>query len=248
MWKGVFKMKAVILAAGRGSRMGESTSNSPKCLARLWNKPLIDYQMSAIKDGGIKDIAIVRGYEKEKINFEGVSYFDNLIWDKTNMLMSLMCASSFIEDDYSVVSYSDIVYEKSAIECLISGSHDISLLYNTNWLKLWQTRFQDPLSDAETFKIDEYGRITEIGKRASRIDEIEGQYMGLISFSPKGFGILRDYLDTLSFEVKSKMDMTTLFSNLISNNIEIFGIPYNGFWLEVDSENDLNLYEKNFTR
>lgn len=239
-------MKAVILAAGRGSRMGKSTSDSPKCLARLWGKPLLDYQIDAIKGGGLKDIAIVRGYQKEKINIEGISYFDNLLWDKTNMLMSLMCASDFIEDDCSIVSYSDIVYDKSAIECLIGGSHDINILYNTNWLRLWQTRFQDPLSDAETFKIDRQGRITEIGKKASKIDEIEGQYMGLISFTPKGFRILRDYLDTLSFEVKSIMDMTTLFSNLISNNIEIFGIPYDGFWLEVDSEDDLKLYENNY--
>lgn len=239
-------MKAVILAAGRGSRMGQSTGNAPKCLARLWNKPLLHYQLRAIKGAGIKDIAIVRGYEKEKINMEGVTYFDNLIWDRTNMLMSLMCASGFIEDDRSIVSYSDIVYEKSAIERLADGNHAINILYSTNWLKLWRERFKDPLSDAETFKIDQYGRVTEIGKQARAVDEIQGQYMGLIGLSPEGFGIIRDYLDTLSFEEKSKMDMTTLFSHLIANKIEVFGIPYDGLWLEIDSENDLRLFDNKY--
>ena len=58
-------MKAIILAAGRGSRMGSKTQNSPKCFIKIFNKKLIEHQIDNLKNNGIIDIAIVTGYKSE---------------------------------------------------------------------------------------------------------------------------------------------------------------------------------------
>ena len=52
-----------------------------------------------------------------------------------------------------------------------------------NWLELWKKRFSDPLEDAETFKVDKDNFITEIGNKSSSYENIQGQFMGLLSLS-----------------------------------------------------------------
>ena len=58
-------MKAIILAAGRGSRMKLLTDETPKCLIKLRGKSLLDWQLSALRAAGITDIAIVTGYRRD---------------------------------------------------------------------------------------------------------------------------------------------------------------------------------------
>ena len=67
-------MKAIILAAGRGSRMGGATAERPKCLVELSGRPLLDWQIHALRQGGIEDIAIVRGFQKRLKNVAGFQY------------------------------------------------------------------------------------------------------------------------------------------------------------------------------
>ncbi len=239
-------MKAIILAAGRGSRMGNKTKDIPKCLTELCGKTLLERQIDALKQAGVNKIGIVRGYMSEKINVKGMKYFENTRWNETNMLMSLCCADEWLKSDECIVSYSDIVYTDEAIRLLTSCKKNISMTYNTKWLDLWKERFENPLSDAETFKIDENNYITEIGSKAQSLDEIEGQYMGLLKFTPVGWQEIKGYLNTLEDLRINKMDMTSLLSKLIKNGTGIYAVPYDGFWYEVDNENDMNLYEKNY--
>ncbi|AQS07136.1 NTP transferase domain-containing protein [Clostridium beijerinckii] len=239
-------MKAIVLAAGRGSRLGSLTNDNPKCLTELFGKSLIEWQVKALNEAGINEIAIVRGYKKEKINIKNATYFDNDIWDKTNMVMSLYKADEWLQKYECIISYSDIIYKSEVIDLLKNNYCDISITYNTNWLKLWKARFKDPLLDAESFRIDDKGKLLEIGKRVDSIEEIQGQYMGILKFKPSGWKKVKAYLDSLSEQEQNKMDMTSLLNKLIERDIEICTIPSSGIWLEVDNENDLNLYKNSF--
>ena len=58
-------MKAIILAAGRGSRMKNLTSDKPKCLVKLHGKPLLEWQLESMYKSGISEIAVVTGYKNE---------------------------------------------------------------------------------------------------------------------------------------------------------------------------------------
>ena len=85
-------MKAIILAAGRGSRMKDLTDERPKCLVELRGKPLLEWQLEALREAGINEIAIVTGYKRELLVNRGLTEFHNPRWAETQMVSSLACA------------------------------------------------------------------------------------------------------------------------------------------------------------
>lgn len=229
--------KAIILAAGRGSRMREMTDDRPKALVELASKPLVAWQVEALRGAGIDDIIIVTGYRGDQL----IPYADRTVrnddWADTNMVCSLMCAADEI-DGPVIISYSDIVYSPSIVKKLIAASGDTALTYDKDWLSQWSRRFDDPLSDAETFRIADNGVITEIGGKANSPSDIEGQYMGLLRFSPQTIAAIRT---TTTQDERAKMDMTSLLMRLINAGHDIHGSAISGGWCEVDSTSDLRV-------
>lgn len=240
-------MKAIILAAGRGSRMGEKTKVLPKCLAKFRGKTLLEHQLEAIRRANIAEIGVITGYHAEEIRNRqpNLTYFHNEDWENTNMVATMLKAKDWLENDDCVISYADIVYESSAVTTLAGVQSDISLIYYTKFLELWQKRFDNPLDDLETFKLDAEGNLKEIGKKPQTLEEIEGQYMGLLKFTPKGWAEIARHLKGDLPKPVEKIDMTGLLSHLLTKNVKIRAVAYDGLWLEVDSERDLEIYEKN---
>ena len=236
--------KAIILAAGRGSRMKEMTTAKPKCLTRLHGRPLLEYQISALKEAGITDIAVVTGYMREALLSYDLVEFHNPRWAETNMVSSLCCARDWLMNEECIVSYSDIFYTSSAVTALLTNNDDISLTYDPNWLDLWRQRFSDPLSDAESFKLDDEHYLTEIGNKTTDAALIQGQYMGLLKFSPVGWKQVEMYRADLPAMMQDNMHMTgTLNAMIQQNNIKVRVFPYAGRWGEIDSPEDLACYE-----
>lgn len=239
-------MKAIILAAGRGSRMRQLTDEQPKCLTVVHGKTLFSQQVSALRQAGITDIAVVSGYRRDVLvaacHDMNVQEFHNPEWERTNMVSSLACAADWLNHHHCIVSYSDIFYDASAVNMLCSSRADIALTYDPNWLALWQQRFSDPLSDAESFRLNARGHLLEIGKQAQSTADIEGQYMGLLRFSPQGWQRVSRLRAQLSAEERDHMHMTGTLQKLIEQHEVIHALPYHGQWGEIDSQNDLALY------
>ena len=237
-------MRAIILAAGRGSRMGEATASQPKCLTEIFGKPLIKWQIEAFNAAGIKNISVVTGYKHEKLEGYGSRQVYNSRWAETQMVASLMCASDWLGSAPCIVSYSDIFYESSAITSLRGSDAPLAITYDPNWLELWKSRFEDPLVDAETFEIDASGNLRGIGQRPETIKEIDGQYMGLLKFTPQAFREISLLLRSVSSEIWDSIHMTGLLQKVIkAESLPIEAIPYYGTWGEVDSQNDRDVYE-----
>lgn len=236
-------MKAIILAAGRGSRMQSLTDEQPKCLVKLGGRHLIDWQTAALNHAGITDIGIVCGYRREAFSNAPYRLFENPDWKTTNMVSSLLCASEWLRQETCIVSYSDIFYPAEAVRDLSNTSADIVISYDVNWKDLWQKRMENPLDDAETFKRHENGTLIEIGKRPNSINDIQGQYMGLLKITPDGFSTISRYLETLSSEEVKKLDMTSLLGRLLDNKVRIHTVPFSGKWGEVDTVQDLETYQ-----
>lgn len=239
------RLKAILLAAGRGSRMKGLTSESPKCLVPVQGRPLLEWQLQALRGAGLTDIGIVRGYKKELVAPSGVTFWDNDDWEKTNMLLSLARARDWLTRFDCVVCYSDILFSSGTIRLLERATTDIALPFNTGWRKHWEKRFADPLGDAETFRRSADGALVDIGGKARSLEEIEGQYMGILRFTPAGWKIVEDYLAGLEWEQKRRLDMTGLIRNLISKT-RINTIPVTDPWFEVDNEKDLEIAEREF--
>jgi choline kinase len=178
------------------------------------------------------------------IDIPDVSYFENLRWAETNMVMSLVAAAPWLQTDSVVISYADIFYRHDIVRDLIAASGDLVVAYDRNWRTLWTRRFADPLSDAETFRTNARGELLEIGRRATRIENIEGQYMGLLKFTPKAWGKVETVLAGVDAVARSKMDMTTLLRALLESGFAINTVGVAGQWGEIDSASDLELYEK----
>lgn len=230
-------MKAIILAAGRGSRMGNMTDEQPKCFVKMQGKRLLDWQLDALRENHIDEIAIVRGYRAECFT-EPIRYFNNLRWAQTNMVASLVCAAEWLANDDCIVSYADIFYPPSTLVPLIACDADIVITYDPAWLKLWAKRFEDPLSDAETFKLKADGTLAEIGKKPTSLDQIEGQYMGLLKFKPQGWQKVQALLAEPGIDA-DRLDMTSLLNHLIQRDVAIHAIPITERWGEIDSQSDL---------
>jgi L-glutamine-phosphate cytidylyltransferase len=234
-------LRCIILAAGRGSRLHDKTYDRPKCLVELAGQSLLGWQLKAMRKAGIKEIMVVRGYRGEMITGNFIA-IDNANWQNTNMVASLVCAKEWLEYSTCIVSYSDIVYNSSAVEKLMKSSSPLALLYDQNWLELWQKRFDNPLDDAESFAVNENDTITDIGRKGVALAEIHGQYMGLLKFTPESFKWTGGLLAERKSLVK-ELDMTGLLSRLIDKGYPIEGVPWNGSWCEIDNVKDLEVAE-----
>ena len=114
-------MKAIILAAGRGTRMKELTDDRPKCLVKLRGRALLDLQLEALREAGIEKIAVVTGYRREMLASRGLTEFYNSRWAETNMVSSLACAEDWLKLEPCIVSYSDIFYDSYAVKSLMKS-------------------------------------------------------------------------------------------------------------------------------
>jgi choline kinase len=237
-------MRAVILAAGRGSRMGHLGGDRPKCLIELEGKPLIERQVAALRRGGVDEIGVVRGYRAEMIDFPGLSYFSNERWAETNMVMSLATAAPWLRSGPLIVSYADIFYRSELVRGLAAAPGQLVISYDRDWRRLWTRRFADPLVDAETFRIDAAGQLLEIGGKTTQIEEIVGQYMGLLKFTPLAWGAVEAILIALDAQIRNRLDMTGLLRRLLTAKhfpINTFGTE--GQWGEIDNPEDVALYQ-----
>ena len=104
-------MKAIILAAGIGSRMKPLTNDKPKCMVKLLDETLVERQIKIFHSCDINDITIVTGYKSEVIDVPNVNYVNNANYEMTNMNESLFCALKQ-SDSPVLVTYGDIVFER----------------------------------------------------------------------------------------------------------------------------------------
>ncbi len=224
--------------------MGSATEEQPKCLTILEKKPLIYWQIKALEDCGISEIAIVTGYRHQLLEPFGCHHFHNERWATTNMVMSLATAADWLRHEPCIVSYSDIVYGSSAPAALMERRNPLTITYDRLWELLWRLRFENPLDDAETFVFNKNGDLVEIGNKPQTLDQIMGQYMGLMAITPEGWDHIESTLAGLIENEKDKLDMTSLLNRLLKTGVTVDTCPVNGKWCEVDSPSDLNAYNQ----
>ena len=241
-------MRALILAAGRGSRLHPLTEQCPKCLTELDGKPLIERQITTLHEAGVTDIVIVTGYLGDMLALPGTRRVHNPDWASTNMVESLFCVEAEFGRDV-IVSYGDIVYEPRVLAALLASADDISVVVDRQWRAYWEERFPDPLNDAESLRLDIEGCITDIGSRVTDMDSIQAQYIGLMRFRGGGIDDLRAARKNLRQVSRPWMPrrsvagayMTDLLMEIILMRQKIRAVPVDGGWLEIDKVEDYEM-------
>ena len=141
-------VKAIIVAAGRGSRLQHLTRDRPKCTLELDGRSLVDRQLDIFRAVGIEDITIVTGYHAEMLQKPGVRTRHNDDYPNNNVLLSLMYAKDDLDDDV-IVTYSDIVYEPAIVDRLLAAEGDILAVCDSDWERVYVGRVDHPTEQGE---------------------------------------------------------------------------------------------------
>lgn len=245
--------RAVILAAGRGSRMGPLADARPKCLVEFLGTPLIEWQIAALRAAGIPEIVLVTGYRAEALAAYGDTHLHNPDWASTNMVHTLAMAREVLTaPGATIVAYADLVYEPRVVAALGTEKCDVATAVDLQWERLWRERFDNPLDDAETLKRDGNGMLLEIGRKPGSLDEIQGQFMGLTRMTRAGAEAFLDAFDAAvrgdaaPFGPRDAVNayFTDLLQRLIDTGVGVIGVESEGGWLEFDNAEDVALYHR----
>ena len=250
-------MKVIILAAGKGSRLGTLTNDKPKCMLKLFNETLIEKQIKIFHSYNINDITIVTGYRSEVIDIPDVNYVKNKNYETTNINESLFCA---LEPSSSpvLVTYGDIIFEQKIIQQMLEITDGIGLAINLNWKKYYQNRKNHPLSEAENVLV-ENGRILQIRKNISKSLENQqiGEFLGIMMVSSEHVKILLERYSYLkknhmgTFHNSSSLSnayITDMLQEIINCGISVNPVFTEGKWCEIDTPEDLKNAEKSINK
>lgn len=99
-------MRAIILAAGLGTRLRPMTDNTPKALIKVNDKPLVEYQIEYLKEKGIDDIIVVVGYLHEQFDYLKEKYGAKLVYNDKfadyNNFYSLYLVKDYLANSYVI--------------------------------------------------------------------------------------------------------------------------------------------------
>lgn len=233
-------MRAIILAAGLGTRLGKYTRKNPKCMINFEGETLIERQIRILRSSNINDITVVTGYQGQKIKIPGIEYRENKNYRNTNMVESLFCAKDKLRGNL-IIAYSDILYEKKIIQQIIKDRSDIGVVVDKDYSAYWRARIGNLNNDMETLIIGPNGQIVELGKPCNDFLKARVRYVGIIKISNYGSEIFRKIYK--KYELK-KTDLTTFLQLIINCEYEVKPIFIRRGWLEFDTEKDLECYRK----
>ena len=240
-------MKAIIVAAGPGSRLMPITNEKPKCLLDVGGKTILERALEALGENGVEDIVVVKGYKSHLINYPDVTYCHNPEFRKNNILRSLFYAEDEMNDDF-IFSYSDIVYSREIVAKLIGSETDVALIVDVNWIQTYEGRDQHPISEAELVKV-ENGKVVKIGKEVVKPEEAHGEFIGLAKFTKSGAETMKAAYRRVSedhcaspFQNAASLDkayMTDMLQELVDDGLLVQSVDIEGGWVEIDTPQDL---------
>jgi L-glutamine-phosphate cytidylyltransferase len=241
------KTKALIVAAGLGSRLKGHTENLPKCMLDFGGKTLLQRQLQAYNDCGIKDITVIRGYKKEKINYKNLNYVTNPDYKNNNILNSIFFAEKIINGNI-VVSYSDILFDSNVVKRLLTSDHDISVVVDIDWKGYYMNRKDHPLSEAENVIFDSNNQILKIGKIGTQKEEVHGEFIGMIKLTNRGAEIFKENFHRVKklywnkpFQRAAtfqKAYLTDMIQELVDIGIKVHCVIIERGWKEIDTVED----------
>ena len=253
--------KALIIAAGLGSRLKKHTENLPKCMLDFGGKTLLQRQLDSYKKCGIKDISLIRGYKKEKINYKGIRYFENKDYKENNILNSIFYAEKIINGNI-IISYSDILFDHSVVQRTLDSDHDISVVVDIDWRGYYVGRKDHPLSEAENVIFNSNNEVEKIGKINTGDQEVHGEFIGMIKLSSQGAEIFKEHFNRLKkiywnkpfqrAKTFQKAYLTDFIQELVDIGIRVHCVIIESGWKEIDTVEDYKKalvgFNKKFTK
>ncbi len=239
-------MRAIILAAGQGTRLAPLTNEKPKALVRVAGKPILQHQIDAYLSAGIaeRDIYVVAGYQSQKIDFflnekyKKVRIVQNTDYAHTNNMYSLWLSLSELskgEKTDCLVSNGDCVYENSTVKAFAGNKRSNLVACKVGYFD----------NEAMKITVSEEGRVTDISKELDRSSF--GISMDLFKISVpaqhKLVGIMENYFACYGKKDWNEKAFPELFRECRFEPFEV----KNSAWCEIDNLADLGEADRLFS-
>jgi len=230
-------MKAIILAAGQGTRIRAVHGERPKCLIKVDDETILDHQIDGLSKAGIDEIAIVVGYEKQQIirhvqkrfgrRTPRIHFIENPAFALTNNIYSLWLAREWLREDGFACLNADVIFDPTILNSALKAGSPVSMIVDPEWRD-------------ETMKvIIDHGRIVRMSKQISK-SGFSGTYIGITVFdqliNTRFFAKMQDLIDA---------GRVNEFFNVAVQELVDEGLPV-GFtttggapWAEIDDPLDL---------
>jgi choline kinase len=253
-------MKAIIVAAGRGRRLGNETDEIPKCMVPVAGQPILHWQLRALTAAGITDVVVVRGYLGDRISAPGfpVRFIENPAWERNNIYASLMYATAEMDGGF-FFSYSDIVFAPAVARALVDAAGPYaSLVIDRRWEDAYVGRTLHPLPEAELARVEDTPdgpAVTRVGKLAVPRDQAAGEFIGLAHFSAAGAAGLRAVWEQAvtgggleapfgRAAALRNAYLTDGLNSLVEARRRLAPVYIDGTWREIDTQQDLASAER----
>lgn len=223
-------MKAIIMAAGRGTRVSRHIRNRPKCTLDIGGITIIENLIKELKRNDINDIALVVGYEanpiKDILKKENITFYYNPFYEITNSIASLWFAKEFITNDDILLLNGDAYFESKLFDKICSEKKSPVVFADKSRRK-----------EADYKLYYEDGILLKYGKELT-LDETSGEYANIAKISEEFSPIFTKKLEKLIMNKKYDLWWEDVLYSIIKD-VKVYVEDVNGmFWAEVDYLDD----------
>jgi len=236
-------LTGLILAASRGSELGELTETKPKAMVSIGGRPLLHRLVEQFRKEQVKDVVVVRGFGKDEVNAPDVRFVDNDEFETTGELFTLQTARESLSGEL-VISYGDILFRRYILSSLLEVEDDIAIAVDAAWKDRKACNGGEDLvrtSQPHTLSYTEDKVWLEAMDPAMDKDAVNGEWIGLLKTSAKGTRLVAEALEDLSGRDDfNQLHLFDLFNHLVEKGVKIRVLFITGHWLDVDNLDDLS--------
>jgi phosphoenolpyruvate phosphomutase len=251
------KISVIIPAAGKDPYF----TQIPKSIINIGGKTILEHQLENIRKIGFRNVAVVRGFKGNMINYENIKYYDNPDFAKKHSLHSLFCARESMNNGF-ILLYTDILFNEKILESLIQSEGDIVLLVDNSYtyhkhdidkkLDLVTSKIK-PSSHYRTLQPSAMNEVMCIGKKINK-EDADFEFIGIAYFSEKGAEILKKVYDDCKVKYKNKKfheaesfekaGVIDIIQEIIDRGFTVNALQVYKGWLEVHNKKDKEIAEE----
>ena len=240
------KIKAIILAAGVGSRIRPLTDNCPKCLLKIGGVTILERMLTNIQACGINEVVFVLGYLQEQIESFVKKSFPELDahfivndrYTETNTGYSLMLTENFVKGSSFVKFDADVVFDQKILESLLASDDQNVLCIDTE-IHL----------DAEEIKVvvRDDSRVVKASKTVVPTDAV-GESIGIEKIGPETALLLfAELKEMMAYKKNHQEYYEAAYEQLMEKDVPFHALDITGLeWTEIDTIQDFDAAEKIF--